>query len=103
MLKCWEADVDSRICFKEIIVELTREVYATKNSADSDYVTVVPCHTTELTKEPSDGYATENSTNKDYVTEMSSELTKEPIEAYATEGSADMDYVTVMPCHEVNS
>ena len=37
MLKCWEADVDNRICFKEIVAELTREsseVYTTGNSVD---------------------------------------------------------------------
>ena len=28
MLKCWEADVDNRICFKEIIAELAKEFIA---------------------------------------------------------------------------
>ena len=28
MLKCWEADADNRICFKEIIAELARESIA---------------------------------------------------------------------------
>jgi len=26
MLRCWEASVESRICFKEIVVELNEEV-----------------------------------------------------------------------------
>ena len=26
MLKCWEADVDSRFCFEEIVIELNEEV-----------------------------------------------------------------------------
>ena len=29
MLKCWEVDIDSRICFKEIVAELTREASET--------------------------------------------------------------------------
>ena len=28
MLKCWEADVDNRICFKEIVAQLARESIA---------------------------------------------------------------------------
>ena len=26
MLKCWEADVENRLCFKEIVCELTEEI-----------------------------------------------------------------------------
>ena len=26
MLKCWEADVESRVCFGEIVTELSEEV-----------------------------------------------------------------------------
>ena len=26
MLKCWEADVENRLCFKEIVSELTEEI-----------------------------------------------------------------------------
>ena len=78
MLKCWEADVDGRICFKEIVMELTREVsdsYATESSTDKDYVTVMPC--TELARELSEDHAT-----KDYATK---------------------DYMTVMACHKIES
>ena len=77
MLKCWEADVDDRICFKEIVAELTNETPATESSADKDYVTIKPCDVAELTKEPSEDHATESCTNKDYM--------------------------TVMPSHEINS
>ena len=79
MLKCWEADADNRIHFKEIVAELTKqpsEVYATEKSDDLDYVTVMPCHMTELTKEHN--------------------------EVHTTERSASMDYMTVMPCHEIS-
>ena len=76
MLKCWEADVDNRICFEEIVAELTSEaskVYPSNNSADSDYVNIMPHQMTELPQE-------------------------EPVEVYAT---ADMDrYVAVMSCHD---
>ena len=47
MLKCWEADVKSRVCFKEIVAELTKEaseVYAIESSGNKDYVTVMPYH-----------------------------------------------------------
>ena len=47
MLKCWEADVKSRVCFEEIVTELTKEaseVYAIESSANKDYMTVMPCH-----------------------------------------------------------
>jgi len=46
MLKCWEADVESRICFKEIVTELNEEVskgYVIEylddidNKSDADY------------------------------------------------------------------
>ena len=26
MLKCWEADVEKRLCFKEILLELSEEI-----------------------------------------------------------------------------
>ena len=43
MLKCWEANVHNRICFKEIVADLTREasdVHATENFINiEDYVT----------------------------------------------------------------
>ena len=38
MLKCWEANVVNRVCFKEIVAELTSEaseVYITENSANN--------------------------------------------------------------------
>ena len=76
MLKCWEADVDNRICFKEIVAELTKEaseVYATENCDDLKYVTVMPCHVTD------------------------DKLARECNEACTTECSGNMDYVTVMP------
>ena len=75
MLKCWEADVDSRICFKEIIAELIREAnetYATESSANKDYVTIMSCDVAELAKEPSEDHATESCANKDYMTVMPS-------------------------------
>ena len=76
MLKCWEADVDNRICFKEIVAELTKqasEVNATENSDDLKYVTVMSCHMTDH------------------------KLTRECNEACTTESSGSMDYLTVMP------
>ena len=108
MLKCWETDVDNRICFKEIVAELTKEaseVYATENSDDLNYVTVMPCHVTdhELTKKHNEACTTGS---VDYVTVMPShmtELSKEPSEVYETDYSADMEYVTVKPCHKINS
>ena len=66
MLKCWEADVDSRICFKEIVAELTREsskIQGNKSSTNKDYVTVMPY--TELGREPSEDPVTESCANKD--------------------------------------
>ena len=39
MLKCWEADVDSRICFEEIVMELNEEVnkgYVIETLDDND-------------------------------------------------------------------
>ena len=135
MLKCWERDVDNRICFKEIVAELTsegNETYATESSADKDYVNVIPCDVTKLTKVPSKVHPTE-SANKDYVILMPcdgvtdltkepgenrvaescsnneyvpcnvAELTKEPREDHATESSANKDYVTILSCHEINN
>ena len=109
MLKCWEADVDNRICFKEIVAELTKEagkVCATENSDDLNYVTVMPCHITELTKEHNEICTTENSASVDYVTIMPSHMpepSKEPSEVYGTDNSANVDYVTVKPCQKIDS
>lgn len=39
MLKCWEADTESRICFEEIVTELIEEVgkgYVIENLDDDD-------------------------------------------------------------------
>ena len=39
MLKCWEADTESRICFEEIVTELIKEVgkgYVIENLDDDD-------------------------------------------------------------------
>ena len=39
MLRCWEADVESRICFEEIVAELSEEVgkgYVIETLDDSD-------------------------------------------------------------------
>ena len=41
MLKCWEVDVESRLCFKEIVSELTKEVSnicATECTADEECI-----------------------------------------------------------------
>ena len=73
MLKCWEADIDNRICFKEIVTELTQETIET----DKDCVTVMSYDVAELPKEPREDYATESCANKDYM--------------------------TVVPSHEINS
>ena len=64
MQKCWEADVDSRICFKEIVVELTRkasDTYATETSTNKDCVTVISC--IGLGKESSEDLAIESCEN----------------------------------------
>ena len=78
MLKCWEADVDNRICFEEIVAELTGEAskaYPSNDSADSGYVKITPHQMTETPQ-------------------------KEPVEVYTTENS-DMDrYITVISCHD---
>ena len=61
MLKCWEADMNNRICFKEIVTELTRESnesYPMEISTNKGCATVMPC--TELVKEPSKDHATES-------------------------------------------
>ena len=47
MLKCWKADVESRICFEEIVVELNEEVskgYVIE-TLDDNYVQVENCYT----------------------------------------------------------
>ena len=47
MLKCWEADVDSRICFEEIVMELNEEVnkgYVIETLDDND-VQMDNCYT----------------------------------------------------------
>ena len=39
MLKCWEADTESRICFEEIVTELNEEIskgYVIENLDDDD-------------------------------------------------------------------
>ena len=39
MLKCWEADTESRICFEEIVTELIEEIskgYVIENLDDND-------------------------------------------------------------------
>ena len=44
ILKCWEANPESRFCFKEIVVELTKggsEAYANESSTNKDYMTVM--------------------------------------------------------------
>ena len=65
MLKCWEADVDNRICFEEIVAELTRETNATETSGNKDYVNVKSCDVAKLTEVPSKAHA-----NNDYVIVM---------------------------------
>ena len=128
MLKCWEGDGDNRICFKEIVAELSREInetnstetsgnkdyepcdvakltevpskaHATKSSAN-DYVIIMPCDdATDLTKEPSENHVVASS-----VTCNVAELTKEPNEDHATEKRNDhKDYVTILSCHEINN
>ena len=46
MLKCWEADAKSRLCFKEIVAQLTKEegstICAIESSANMDYIHAVP-------------------------------------------------------------
>ena len=84
MLKCWEADGDNRICFEEIVAELSREINetnGTETSGNKDYANVKPCDVAKQTKEPSKAHATESSAN-DYVIIMpcddATNLTKEP-------------------------
>ena len=48
MMKCWETDVDSRICFGEIVTKLSEEVskgYVIENLDDND-VQMNNCYTT---------------------------------------------------------
>ena len=124
MLKCWEADVDSRISFKEIVAELTKEaceIHATKSSADKGYTSSMPCNVDEQAnwEEPREVKINviESSTNDDYVTiaknsndnvaAMPSNVV-EPIivsseEHTGTENCTNKDYMTVMPCHKINT
>lgn len=87
MLKCWEADVDNRNCFEEIVAELTREINeitATETSGNNDYADVKPCDVAKLTEVPGNVHATKSSVNNDYVIVMpcdgATDLTKEPSE-----------------------
>ena len=131
MLKCWEADTDNRICFEEIVAELSREINetnGTETSGNKDYGNVKPCDVAKLTEVPSKAHATESSANDcviimpcDDATDLTkepsknhvvaslvscnvAELTKEPNEDHATENRNDCkDHVTILSCHEINT
>ena len=55
MLKCWEVDIDSRICFKEIVAELIREdseTHATEGFTKLSSYTAIMITNTALSMRP---------------------------------------------------
>ena len=124
MLKCWKANVDSRISFKEIVAELTKEAsesHTTEISANKDYTTAMPCKVDEQTnwEEPRlsevEINVIESSTNGDYVTiakssddnvaAMPSDVAEPTIvscEEHTAENCANKDYMTVMSYHKIS-
>ena len=116
MLKCWEADVDSRFSFQEIVTELTRETCeihtaessSNKGNVDEQANSKQPCEVkiTVIESFTDNDYVTIAKNSSDSTAATLSDVAEPAIvssEERIAENCASNDYVTVMSYHEIDS